>query len=330
MANSFIKAERVVRTALGLLEREVTLPRLVWRDAVGDFRGAKKDAITVRLPAYANAHTRALRSGASRVQSELVERSVDLHLTKDVYMDVPISDEQLTLDIEDFGAQVLNPVNAAVARAVEDELAATIAGAPYHTVVSTPPDGILAATVEARKALNLAQVPAGGRTLLVGAGWEAALLTNENLTKASQAGDASALRDATVGRLYGVEVVVSNLIQPDTAYLFHRTAFVLSSRAPVVPTGAPWGASAAFGGFALRNVRSLDVNKMEDRFLADVFIGSQHVPDQGSFDEHGRFTPSEVPDTDREDEVFVRAVKLVLEDPPEPEEPSGGGGGGES
>ena len=37
--SDFIKATKVVSTALGLLLRELTLPSLVWRDAAGDFRG---------------------------------------------------------------------------------------------------------------------------------------------------------------------------------------------------------------------------------------------------------------------------------------------------
>lgn len=49
--SDFIKAEKVVATGLGLLEREVVLPRLVWRDAaIADVRGAKGDTITCRLP----------------------------------------------------------------------------------------------------------------------------------------------------------------------------------------------------------------------------------------------------------------------------------------
>ena len=56
-------------TALGLLTRESALPRTVWRDPVGDFAGAKNDTISVRLPAYAPARTRVLRSGSARTRS---------------------------------------------------------------------------------------------------------------------------------------------------------------------------------------------------------------------------------------------------------------------
>ena len=85
MANSFIKAEQIVRTALGLLEREIVLPRLVWLNAAGDFKGAKNDTISIRLPAYTTARTRALRGGRPITMDELEETKVDVTLDTDVY-----------------------------------------------------------------------------------------------------------------------------------------------------------------------------------------------------------------------------------------------------
>ena len=49
MANSFIKAERIASQALGLLEREIIIPALVWRNAGGDLAGAAGDTITIKV-----------------------------------------------------------------------------------------------------------------------------------------------------------------------------------------------------------------------------------------------------------------------------------------
>src|SRR5699024_12345957 len=137
MANDVIKAEKVVRTSLGLLEREVALPRLVWRDsAIADARLAKGDTITVRLPAYFKANKRALRSGDTRKKSSLNERAVPVKLTTDVYGDIPITDEQLTLDVESFGDQVLNPVLAGMSSGLEEAIADTVIGATYEVSAS--------------------------------------------------------------------------------------------------------------------------------------------------------------------------------------------------
>jgi len=315
--SDFIKAEKVVRTSLGLLEREIVLPRLVWRDAGGDFRGAKGDAITLRLPAYAVAKTRALRSGDSRTKSALHERKVVVTLDTDVYMDVPVSDEELTLDIEDFGAQVLNPVNAAIARGLEDELVDTITGADYDLEDAIDLNDLKGSFAYARECLNKARVPAGGRTMLIGSEVDSALIQVDNLVRYDQSGTTDTLREAMVGRVYGFDVVVSNEIAPDEAFAFHQTAYVMSSRAPIVPAGAPWGASNAFAGLAIRNVRVFDPDEVEDRFIGDAWVGSNIVTDQGTLDESGRFTPSEDPDDTTPtptDQKFVRAVHLTGEE----------------
>ncbi len=96
MANTFIKATKVVRTALGVLERETVLPNLVWRDAGGDFAGAYGDTISLRVPAYTMARTRTLRAGTPIQVDELTETKVDVTLDTDVYKGINVSDENLS------------------------------------------------------------------------------------------------------------------------------------------------------------------------------------------------------------------------------------------
>ena len=134
MANAFIKATKVVSTALGVLTRETVLPQLVWRDAAGDFAGVYNDTITIRVPAYIQARTRALRTSGPLVMDELSETSVDVKLDTDVYKGVLVTDENLTLDISDFGAQILSPILRAVLMGIEDALADKISAADYALV----------------------------------------------------------------------------------------------------------------------------------------------------------------------------------------------------
>ncbi len=293
MASNFIKATQVVRAGLGLLERELVLPRLVWRDAGGDFAGAAGDTVSIRVPAYMAARTRALRGGTPITVDELNETKVDLTLDTDVYKAIGVSDEEMTLDIVNFGEQVLNPMMSAVARGIEDNVATTISGATYATTLEVDNTDPTDTIIDARAALNKANVPANGRTLLIGADLEAKILKAPAFT-ASVSGDAvasSALRDATIGRLYGFEVVTSNAIDPDEGYAFHMSAFALAMRAPIVPDGAAWGTTQSFNGLAMRLLRDYDFLNVRDRVLADVFIGSDIVPDTGIVDSEGRFQP---------------------------------------
>src|SRR5690606_13285700 len=285
--HGFIKAEKVVRTALGLLEREIVLPGLVWRTAGGAFVGSKNETIPLRLPAFGReGRTRDLQSATSHTPDNLDERAVTVSLDKDVYKATNVTDEQLTLDIESFGEQILTPVVSAVARTVEAEVAALISEATYAegyelTLDEENPFKTFAA---ARKALNLANVPAGGRRLIVGADVEELLLTNDQFLKANESGSDAALREARIGRVAGMDVFVTNSIAPDEAYMFHQTAFVLSTQAPAVPAGAPYGAGASHAGLAMRVVRDYDFANIQDRLVANLYMGTNVVTDNGHFD----------------------------------------------
>jgi hypothetical protein len=312
MTVSVIKAERVVSTILGLLERGSVLSRMMWRNPAGDFRGAKGDAITIRLPAYSKAKTRLLRSGDARVASSLTERKVVVELTHDLYERVEITDEELTLDIDNFDRQVTVPVAKALVRGVEDAAISLVEGATYDYTVnfdsfSRPYDAL----IRARRHLNDARVPDDGRALVVGSAVDELLLTDDLFVRADQSGSTEALRNAQTGRIAGVNVYQVPGLAPGEAYMFHQTAFVLSTRAPMVPRGAPWGTTMDWEGFALRVVMAIDPEEVIDNFNADTWYGTNIVQDYGTIDADGFFEPSENPDISQPPDMFVRAVKLT-------------------
>lgn len=288
MANVFLKPTKIASTALGLLEREIILPRLVWRDAGGDFAGAGGDTISIKVPAKAVARTRTLRGarGASSegtgiiTMDELTETKVDVTLDEDIYHAVPITDEELTLDITDFGTQILAPQVRAVAEGVENKVAAEMTGATYVTDLAVETADPYETFVDARKALNDENVPMTERFAVVGSEIEALLLKSDHLSRVDGSGSDSALRDALVGRIAGFsQVYVSNALPEDVGFCFHRTAYVLALRAPQVPAGATFGQSQAFQDMALRWIRDYDFRNVQDRSLIDVYAGTNIVAD---------------------------------------------------
>lgn len=323
--STFIKAEKVVSTALGLLLREVTLPQFVWRDAVGDFAGAKNDTISIRLPAYAPARTRLLRSGAARVKDNIHQRKVDVTLDTDVYKDIGITDEELSLDIANFGLEILTPVVQGIGLELEQEIADEISGATYQTTLTYTAgtdDPYTDVALVARSRLNAAHVPLQGRVLLVGSTLEAEMLGHSKFIDLDANG---VMRNGVIGRIAGFDVVSSPAIAPNEAYAFHRTAYAMGQRAPVVPAGAPWGASQSYQGLAIRTVRVFDPNLVEDRFVADAWVGVNTVADVGHFDADpaggGRFVPVTDPGApvagavnvwENDTARLVRAVKITV------------------
>jgi hypothetical protein len=292
--STFLKASQIASAGIGILRRETVLPSLVWRNAVSDFRGAAGDTVSIRLPAFSKARTRALRSGTTRVRDNLAEQKVDITLDTDIYKDVRISDEELTLDITSFGEQVLNPLMAGVAETLEDAVITKMSTASYAKTIAFSYSGNAWTDliVPARELLNKARVPQTGRVLAVGSGVETELLSTDLFVKANESGSTSALQDAIIGRKAGFNIVSVPGLAPNEAYAFHATAFPLSNMAPIVPDGAPFGYSTSFDGAAIRVVRVLDPDLIQDVLALDSWVGVGVVKDPGYFDSNGRFTRS--------------------------------------
>lgn len=288
MANTFIKATRIAAQALGLLEREIVLPALVWRDAGGDFKGAAGDTISIKVPARTTARRRTLRGARSASSEgtgiiemdELTQTKVDVTLDEAIYNAIPVTDEELTLDIGTFGTDILLPQVRAVAEGLEEKVAEEMLGATYATTLTVDSTDPYFTLVDARAALNKANVPMSDRIVVLGADVETAFLKSEHLSKVDQSGSEGALRDAVIGRVAGFGTIyTSNALPPDVGFVFHRTAYVLSMQAPPVPDGASYGASQSYQGLAMRWLRDYDFRNVQDRSLVDVYAGTNIVAD---------------------------------------------------
>jgi hypothetical protein len=314
VANEFITAEQVVAQALGVLERDTVLAQFTWRDFANanTFRGAKNDTVTLRVPAFMEARTRVMRSATAIVVDDLSETSVDVTLDTHVYKAVGVTDEEMTLNITDFGEQVTGPAMASVVRRVDTAVGAEMAAASPEVSITIDEDDPFDSIVDARTALNLHSVPADGRFLAVGSNVENRLLKSDHLNRFDASGSSEALREAIIGRIAGFTAVTAIGRDPDVAIAAHRTAFPLALVAPVVPAGASWGTTMTYRGLQLRVLRDYDPTGSSgpvDRLLTDTFMGTGTTLDRGTIDADGRFVPSVDGD---DDPILVRAVKLEL------------------
>jgi len=241
VANTFLKPTVINRMALKLLQREVVLPRLVWNFADAEFRGAYGDTVTLRLPAVLAAREYGFRNNRSSeiVIDDLTETSVPVVLDTDLYSAVALTDEQLTLDIVDFSEQVLNPQVSAIARGLEDLIVETMQSATYGTSlnIADSADGMWGTLLDARKALNDANVPREGRVVVVGSEIEREILSDDKFNRVDSVGDGavSAVREATINRLAGFTIVGSNAIDAETAIAFPARRSILS----LIPNSEP-------------------------------------------------------------------------------------------
>jgi hypothetical protein len=312
MAFENLTSNQIIDTTVNLLVQEVVAAGLFWKVPETAFSGSTNDTVTIRVPAYANASTRVMRSGTAITPTDLHERGVDVVMDTHLYHATALTSESLTLDIENFGRQILRPQASAVGRGLESMAVTAMTGATYpvsHQIEWDPANPI-ASVAQARQVLNQSATPHDNRFLAVGAQVETDLLMSPNLLRLDQSGSASALRSATIGTLMGFTVVSVPGLPADAAVAFHRSAFAMVTRAPVIPAGVAFGASASADGFALRWLRDYDNGLISDRSLVDVFAGVATITDNGTIDGEGRFIPAVVPDGGGASNLFVRAVYL--------------------
>lgn len=289
MANTFIKAGQIVEAANLLLQREIVLPRTVWSQPSAAFVGALNDTITLRIPAVRAARTRTMRATNAALQADdLTETSVPVALDTHVYSLLNITDEQLTLDIRDFAAQVLQPQMRGVAEKVEDVIADALAGATVGSdqqladidTSSAPASGeAFAVAVEARRALNDLNVPRSERFMVLGSELEAWFLQDPVVVN-HNSGNRDALEEATFSKVAGFTIVGSNAVDSTAGYAYHRTAIAFANVAPALPAGAAMASRVASESFALRYLRDYNPTNSTgpvDRSLVDAFVGAASV-----------------------------------------------------
>jgi hypothetical protein len=301
------KPEKIIEFFLGMVGRELLGPDLITRVSDDFFKGAQNDTVSMRVGNLrAVARDYDFRSRTAPIVLDDIEGGDTIPITLDrhVYSATGLTDEQLTLDNIEFATDVLTPQVEAVVGNYEDKVVAAFRAAQVaDTVTATLATDPHLVAIEARRLMNAHKVaPYGGRIFLVGSDVEAAWLTSDRLSNADNIGDVSAaVREATIGRLAGAPVVVHPELDPNEAYYFHKSSFVMGSVAPVAPRGAVVSAATSRNGYSARWLMDYDPNFLRDRSVVSSFIGINEILDER--DANGDIVAT--PDN-------VRIVKLTL------------------
>ena len=282
MTHTFIQeVPSVVKTALGLLEDTQSLAAMVYRDADADFAGKRGSTINVKRPSILEAYDIGFRvADRTVVDQELEESEFPLSLDQYPISAVALTDEEMTLDVIDFGVQVLKPQIDAVTRYVNRALAQEMITSTTDagTAIAATASNILSKVTAAGTFLNSHDVPRDGRVLLAGSAVEEALVQLDKLTDVDTSGSSQTLREAILGRLRGFTVVGTNHLPANKAIAFHRTAFVLAMRAPIVPASVTGGGLAS-KGMALRWIKDYNSTNLSERSVVGTFMGTATILD---------------------------------------------------
>jgi len=272
-----LTAKGISSVAVELLTRSLVLPMTVARIPGGEYSGPNGGTITVRVPQPSTARTQASR-GATITYDDVTEVPVDVTLSH-LYHAKLVSDEELSLDLVNFGTQVTRVQVQAVAAAAEDTLATAMNGLTADLTIAADGSDIEAKILEAREMLGRNNVPADNRYLAVSPEVATFLLALPNLSQVDQSGSPSALRDAVIGRYRGFTVVESSALTAGTAVAYHSSGFAFANRLPVTPRGANETATAQAGGIGLRQIFQYVPDKLSDASVVSTFAGAAVVTD---------------------------------------------------
>lgn len=271
-----LTAQGISSLAVSLLVRSLVLPMTVSRIPGGEFAGDNGDVITVRVRTPRTA-LKQTNPGDPITYSDINETPVNVSLAH-LYDATRLTDQDLSLNLVDFGVQVTQPQVASVATGAEDQLAVAM-NAVAADAVNIDATNIDATLIAAREALSEANVPAGDRFLACSPDIISLLLGVDKFVRADAVGDGGAIREATVGRVYGMAVVESNGLTAGTALAYHRSGFVFANRVPVPPRGLASNqvGTATSSGVGVRTLFQYQPDNMRDASVVSTFAGGALV-----------------------------------------------------
>lgn len=210
MANTFLTLKEIARQAMPRLIDNLVFPNLVYRDFSEDFHNMG-DTVRVRKPVLLQAEEFDASQGVNF--QDIKEDAVEVTLDHLATVDAAASAIETAVNIDDLNRVFVEPAAAALAEKINADglkLYADVA-ACVGTAGTTPSS--LDDLANVRRALNRARVPAADRVAVWDPEADAAFTKLPAIVNAEKSGDVRALREGSIGRVFGMEHFMSQAVQ---------------------------------------------------------------------------------------------------------------------
>ena len=211
MANKFLTIKEVARQALPRLIENLVFPNLIYKDFSDTFQ-KKGDEIQIRKPAKLEAKEFDASSGVS-AQDIDDGQTVTVKLDKIATVDVEISALEGALNIDDLNRQFIEPAAVALAQKINSDGLELYKDIPYVCGTAGTTPGDLTDLAAVRKVLNANRVPTSGRCAVWDTEADAAFTTIPSIVNAEKSGSTQALREGSIGRLFGLDNYMSQAVK---------------------------------------------------------------------------------------------------------------------
>jgi hypothetical protein len=200
MSNNLLTPQIIARKALERLEANKVMSGLVYTDYSREFNKVG-DTINIRKPATFVAEN----FTTDVVVQNVVESGVPIVLDQHLDVTVEVTSTELTLDIEDFSAQIIDGAVLAITERVDYELCKAGIGFYSYSGTSGTAPSALSDVTAAMLLMNQQKAPMSNRYIVFDPIAQAKMLELDVLVEVDKSGSSEGLRNASMGRVMGFD-----------------------------------------------------------------------------------------------------------------------------
>ena len=251
MPNTFLTLQTIARQALPRLIENLVFPNLCYRDFSDTFADLG-DTIRVRKPVVLTAEEFDAGNGVN--YQDMKESSVDVTLNKIATVDAKASAIETAVNIGDLNRVFIEPAAVALAEKINADGLALYKDIPY--AVDTHLND-LAALAAVRKALNENKVPTAGRVAIWDPTADAAFTTIPAIVNAEKSGNTQALREGSIGRIFGLENYMAQGVKAHTTGITSATSVKVNGAVTAGATQLAIDGSALTGKLVVGDILTI-------------------------------------------------------------------------
>lgn len=285
MPNTYIKVEQYLATFLAALNMRSLLPSIFTRIPADTFASAEGDTVYWKTNRVTTARDYEWRTRtAPIILDKIGQARVGITIDTHVYNGVPITAEELTLDLQRFATEIVKPQAESVRDRIEQKVVLGLRAADFKTAIPAfyEDDDPWTVVRGIRRILKNNGCPDEGRTLLVGAQVEDWMLASERVAPPGDGITNPAVRNATIGQIGGMTIVPSSMLAEDEIFAVVPSTLVIASGAPALPIGlAPnQKARTSYEGYEFLLTLAYDQRFQQDASVVSTFLGVNSVEDE--------------------------------------------------
>ena len=212
MGNTFLTPTNIADMGLLALEANMVAGGLVYRGHDKEFKKGTGDTAKVRRPATFTAIE--FDGDLTGEFQEITEGSVDVKLDKIFTVPFEVTQKQASLDVKDLNEQVVTPAAQALADKIDSYILGFYYTIPYYQDVSGTP--VIGDIAGCRKVLNVNKAPTDTRFGILHPDTEVKYNVLDAFVHAEKRGDTKALKEGSMGRLYGIDWYMGQNVQAHT------------------------------------------------------------------------------------------------------------------